>query len=428
MDYVVRLNSTSKGVLNKGITQDDKLYFKAGFCDDYGDFENHSVKSECIAYEIGKALGLDVLKQELSYSGDVLTCKSENFLKPGESLVTLAKLGIYTYEMLLNQLSEFVEYFNSILIFDFIINNIDRHLNNLALIINENGEFRTPPIFDNGSSLYFDLNSKQLDYAINNPYGFKKFALAKPFNRKHYTQIKLVEESGILPHLTLDFNVSDIVEKYYSGLRGEVIINMVNSRLEYIKMMYAGNSVSFDDSIYSNNLAKPDSFKDELCFNNIPEEFPSVVPVVTHASPEVTHTSPDIILPSHCDTFILIYKDEEIGNLCHDGCDYFLHITNYDLDWFKYPPIWDNYLDYNVKEPYNNRKLKDFIEDKVVPECRSKEIVEQLGLEVYDCWEILKRTRGVTVDDYWWLAKSGDKYKDYHIRFLWDESNSAKPV
>lgn len=54
--------------------------------------------------------------------------------------------------------------------------------------------------------------------------------------------------------------------------------------------------------------------------------------------------------------------------------------------------------------------------------------MEQLGLEVYDCWEILKRTRGVTVDDYWWLAKSGDKYKDYHIRFLWDGSNSAKPV
>lgn len=93
MDYVVRLNSTSKGVLHKGITQDGKLYFKTGFCDEYGDFENHSVKSECIAYEIGKALGLDVLKQELSYSGDVLTCKSENFLKPGESLVTLAKPG-----------------------------------------------------------------------------------------------------------------------------------------------------------------------------------------------------------------------------------------------------------------------------------------------------------------------------------------------
>ena len=123
-----------------------------------------------------------------------------------------------------------------------------------------------------------------------------------------------------------------------------------------------------------------------------------------------------------------MYKDEAIGDLCYDEYDYFLHITNYDLDWFKYPPIWDNYLDYNVKEPYNNRKLKDFIEGKVVPECRSKEIVEQLGLEVYDCWEILKLTRGVTVDDYWWLAKPGDKYKDYHIRFLWDESNSAKPV
>lgn len=441
MNYAVRLNSTSKGVLYKGITQDGKLYFKAGFCDEYGDFENHSVKSECIAYEIGKALGLDVLKQELSYSGDVLTCKSENFLKPGESLITLAKLGIHTYEMLLNQLPEFVDYFNSILIFDFIINNIDRHLNNLALIVDENGEFRTPPIFDNGSSLYFDLNPEQLDYSINNPYGFKKFALAKPFNRKHYTQIKLVEESGILPHLTLNFNVSDIVEKYYSGLRGEAIINMVNSRLEYIKMLYAVNSVSFDNLISSNHLAssdnsaKPDSFKDEFCFNNIPEEFPSVSSVVIHASPEVTytppvitHTSPGVTLPSHCDTFILMYKDEEIGNLCYDEYNYFLHITNYDLDWFKYPPIWDNYLNYNVKEPYNNRKLKDFIEDKVVPECRSKEVVEQLGLAVYDCWEILKLTRGVTVDDYWWLAKPGDKYKDYHIKFLWDESNSAKPV
>lgn len=236
--HTLELNSTAKGMLHKYISNDGGYYYKSGFCDEYGDYEDHSVIAECIAYEMGKELGLNVLKQQLVYYHDILACKSKNFLEDDENIVTFAQMGISTYKDMEERLSEHIKYFNSILIFDFIINNKDRHLNNIGLIKNHSGIYREPPIFDNGSSLFYDLSRKQLTYIANHTNGHKKYDSAKPFCRKHYNQIDLVFNNGILPDLNLDIDIDSIVCKYYQGARYFAITRSIKERLEYVKQLY----------------------------------------------------------------------------------------------------------------------------------------------------------------------------------------------
>lgn len=234
----LNLTSTAKGMLDKFVSEDDEFYYKSGFKDMYGWYENESVIAECVAFELGKSLGLDVLEQKLVSIDDILYCKSKNFLGDKEVLLTFAKLKIDTYEQMFNKLPEHIEYFNSIFIFDFIINNIDRHLNNIGLIMCKDGSFKEPPIFDNGSSLYYNLAVDQLNYVTKNPYGYKKFDFAKPFRTSHYKQIKLVENSGVLPKLNLDFDINSILRKYYKGERLIALQKLVKERMEYVKKIY----------------------------------------------------------------------------------------------------------------------------------------------------------------------------------------------
>lgn len=119
--------------------------------------------------------------------------------------------------------------------------------------------------------------------------------------------------------------------------------------------------------------------------------------------------------------YILMYKGDEIGVLSYDGVDYNLHVTNHDLLIGEYPPVWDKYPVIDTYEPCSKKKLKEFVESKVVPKCRAQELLNHLGLDSYDIWEITKHTRGITTDDYWWFAKPGDDYNEWHPRAYWDK-------
>ena len=227
-------STTSKGIRDKFISKDGNYYYKYGGRNIYGEYENGSVISERVAYEIGKALGINVLEQEIVCfpdKPDVYICKSKNFLKNGEKLNTFARLQYFKYTDIPK---EYLLYVNTILIFDFIINNVDRHLNNIAII--DNGS--VPPIFDNGCSLYFDLNSEQLHRILNKPYEYKKYSVSRPYANKHYTQIKLVESSGVLPKLNLNFDYKYIIDKYYKDIRRDAILKLLEKRLSYVRDMY----------------------------------------------------------------------------------------------------------------------------------------------------------------------------------------------
>lgn len=45
-------------------------------------------------------------------------------------------------------------------------------------------------------------------------------------------------------------------------------------------------------------------------------------------------------------------------------------------------------------------------------------ILDLMSLPCYDAWEICKANKGMSLEDYWWLRESNEKYEECHIRYL----------
>lgn len=195
--------------------------------------------------------GVDYTLQTINSKGcedfepqEILCCVSENFLKEEETLVTFGKHyksynDKITYDKLINDFPQFQEEINQTLIFDFIVNNIDRHFNNFGYIVN--GKIRYCPIFDNGLSLYSDLSLEDIRAINKNKYIQKRYDKSKPFEKKHKSQIKLINK---LPNINLNNTNEDfknIIKKYEDYLGDERVLamcNLLEERLNYVRELY----------------------------------------------------------------------------------------------------------------------------------------------------------------------------------------------
>lgn len=64
-------------------------------------------------------------------------------------------------------------------------------------------------------------------------------------------------------------------------------------------------------------------------------------------------------------------------------------------------------------------RVMEWFEDRAFPEERvdCKRLLEELGLDRYNRWEIIKKTRGTLMTDFWWLKiEPTDTYKEYSLR------------
>ena len=246
------LSQTSKGVLLKWNTSDK--YYKSGELK-YGTFSNLQPVIECICTDIRNKLGikganysLQIINTDGSDEFDkqeILCCVSDNFLKDDETLITFAKHyrnynDKITYERIINDFKEYEEEINQMIVFDFIVNNVDRHFNNFGYISNGNRKFC--PIFDNGLSLYSDLGVDDIRTINRNKYASKKFDRSKPFKNKHISQIKLINK---LPEINLNNSNNDFIdiirkyENYLGKERMEAMISLVEERLDYVRKIYS---------------------------------------------------------------------------------------------------------------------------------------------------------------------------------------------
>ena len=136
-------------------------------------------------------------------------CSSENFLKDGQSIITLSHLFSRHLGMSLKEklerlpsdkkrieylanatavytgLKEFPQYLTLLFEIDALFINDDRHLNNIA-IIEEKGKFDYCPVFDNGAGLLSNVQFSPMDIA---PQGLIKDLVARPFNMSFTRQI-----------------------------------------------------------------------------------------------------------------------------------------------------------------------------------------------------------------------------------------------
>ncbi|MFE6076893.1 hypothetical protein ACFVQB_20735 [Paenibacillus sp. NPDC057886] len=159
-----------------------------------------------------------LIEDNIKYEG----CYSEDFLHPGESIITLHRIlesygvkfddlqqGQSTRDLVLSVVEflndvlklDTLEYFSLMLPLDAILLNEDRHLNNIAFIHGPNG-YRLCPLFDHGLSFLSDTT----DYPVSMPtsVALRKIK-AKPFSSDFSKQARALKTS-------LQFNHSSITQ------------------------------------------------------------------------------------------------------------------------------------------------------------------------------------------------------------------------
>lgn len=169
-------------------------------------------------------------------------CKSKDFLTEGWNLITLERLfqnmygqslnrsiyHIQSYEkrleFIVNQtirmtgLADFGAYLSKLLTIDALFLNEDRHTHNIAVLMDEAGEFHYCPFFDHGAGL---LSDATMDYPMNREiYEAIADVEAKTFCRSFEEQLEIAEKLYGM-NLKFDFSKKDIEtllneEKYYT--------------------------------------------------------------------------------------------------------------------------------------------------------------------------------------------------------------------
>lgn len=204
--------TSSKGNQEKWFDKDTNKWYKL---DQFG----YEALAETV---ISKLLEMSNIESETPFSfarykmerlnvhgRDRTGCSSENFLKDGQSIITLShlfsrQLGTSLKDKLerlpsdkkriqylaeataeYTGLKEFPQYLTLLFEVDALFLNDDRHLNNIA-VIEQNGKFKYCPIFDNGAGLLSNTQFSPMDI---DPKGLMKDVVARPFNTSFTRQM-----------------------------------------------------------------------------------------------------------------------------------------------------------------------------------------------------------------------------------------------
>lgn len=201
-EYIVTQMGTSEGT---------QVKYKKG---DYWYKKDSRGKEGLTEYLVSKLLTFsdletsDYILYEPGYINDISGCRSKNFLREREELVTFYRLyynefgkdlsqvlaGMESMEERIEHVLRFIkqscgldvrEYLKKVIMLDMLILNEDRHLNNLAVIF-QGDHFICAPIFDNGVSLLTANQSVNWDL-FNSLTNFPYFTrLSEPQTMKLY--------------------------------------------------------------------------------------------------------------------------------------------------------------------------------------------------------------------------------------------------
>ena len=192
-------------------------------------------------------------------------CSSDNFLKDGESIITLSHLFArylggslkstleklpsdkkrikYLGEetALITGLQKFPEYLTLLFEIDALFLNDDRHLNNIA-VIEKNGKFDYCPIFDNGAALLSNIQLSPMDI---DPQGLIKNVVARPFNtsftRQMNTARTLFGKQLVMPQITEKEIITELkpLLEYYTerdrGIITDRVVECIITRQKFNK-------------------------------------------------------------------------------------------------------------------------------------------------------------------------------------------------
>lgn len=223
--------------------------------------------SECIAYKLACLLGIECAEFELGeYNGRVGSMSYSVLKRPRETLIEginyiislypeydiselkdRASGKMYSIEMIKESISDVIDFkeFLTILLFDYLIGNTDRHQSNWAFIKNDK-DIRMSPLYDNSSSLCAYINQKELLECL----GKDKMKWKSVVDTKSKSIIRITSEDKKRPtHLKV---LQYIKDKYYVET-----IDMVNKMVSVVNDKNIDEILeSYSDSILSINKKK----------------------------------------------------------------------------------------------------------------------------------------------------------------------------
>ena len=211
--------------------------------------------NEVIASIIMDRLGIDHVPYSVVNIGNEPFSICEDFITKDTELVSAYRiLQIRGKE---NHENDYLHYINTckelgvdistaiddMIVVDYIIANEDRHFNNFGLLRNaETLEWiGAAPIFDSGTSLWFNRSEDQIKNAE---------IKCKPFKKHHSEQIKLVSDISRYDFSKLDGIDNDIREvlKDQKPERVDLISESVRNRIETLQLMAAEQNVKEENS------------------------------------------------------------------------------------------------------------------------------------------------------------------------------------
>jgi len=249
-------DNTSDGWLKKKwkIIDGKRYLIKAG-----SNAYHQEAYNEVIATRIMERLGVNHVPYHLLVEDDEPYSVCENFITPDTELVTAAYiLNIEPKENHVSKYQHFLalcsqlgisnvqEEIDKMLVIDYLIVNIDRHLNNFGAVRHaETLEWvGVAPIFDSGASFWFDTATHIL--------GSAKHLKSKPFKNKHHDQIKLVKNFNWLDLSKLD-GIEEEVRDIFAGsvfvdeVRREAIVDGLGQRITDLQEIIDRYDYSVDE-------------------------------------------------------------------------------------------------------------------------------------------------------------------------------------
>lgn len=255
------MDSTSAGQLLKKLEKENgNLYlYKAGQLYKKR-FSNTEAVIEELCYKIADYMGIncasyEIVEKQLDTSRDwvaqkILVSKSLWFIKEGQTIVYAKYLipkDLFSkkeaYYHITNTYPYLKRDIDNMIIFDFLVNNIDRHYKNFG-VIREGNNMSFAPLYDHCSCLTGDIDDEScrdiLDEEIEDlslEQYLEDCDISKPFSESHYSEIRLVENTNLLRNKYLD-DILDIVdevcEKYFIEERIVIIKEILKERFNYL--------------------------------------------------------------------------------------------------------------------------------------------------------------------------------------------------
>lgn len=229
----IRTNDRQSSKGNQLKWENEGVWYKADYTGYEGLAEyiiSHLIQKSTLLEEEYVLYDLEEIKYKTTiYSG----VKSNSFLDKGWQIITLERLfqnffgkslykSLYSIEgyknrleFLVNQveritgLVDFGIYINKLFTIDALFLNEDRHTHNIAVLMNEKGEFDYCPIFDNGAGL---LSDTTMDYPLQEDvYKLMKQSRAKTICMDFDEQLD-ASESLYGTNIKFYFNKKDVRE------------------------------------------------------------------------------------------------------------------------------------------------------------------------------------------------------------------------